>query len=437
MLSVGSDWVVRWDDVAGAISYEIDAVDKDNNTYTTSHGASDVPLSTILQSAPNELGVWNLYIRAELAAGFTDNSQPVTVNVTEGNPPGNFRLSGPSTGPITAATASLFVDAVNGNDSNNGTVGSPFLTIQKAMDVATPGDIIWMQDGVYLQDATTPVAGIAGSPIVLAGSRRAVVSGAGNARPIEVNHSYWTFHGFTCDMLHDYLNPDLLASYRDKCIYAVPPDLNDPVTYLTNLIFRDILFRNNQAEALRVRFLNTGEIDNCHFENVGREDFEFAGGGKNGEAVYIGTDPQQLTNPPEPEFDQTTDVWVHHCYMNTEANEGVDIKEKTTGCIVEFNEVTGQLDPNSGGMESRGDNNTFRNNMIYNCQGAGIRLGGDDPDQGVNNTIRDNLIFRCDNSGIKIMRDPQTLICGNTFFQLGGPDLGGTFGGSYTNDPCP
>ena len=64
----------------------------------------------------------------------------------------------------------------------------------------------------------------------------------------------------------------------------------------------------------------------------------------------------------------------------------LDIKEGSSFNIVEYNKCTGQRDPNSGGLDSRGNDNIFRYNEIYDNLGAGVRL--------VETRIKTGLIIR-------------------------------------------
>ena len=49
--------------------------------------------------------------------------------------------------------------AKRGNDKNEGTLNSPFLTIQEAANIAQPGDIITVHEGVYRERVNPPRGG--------------------------------------------------------------------------------------------------------------------------------------------------------------------------------------------------------------------------------------------------------------------------------------
>lgn len=103
---------------------------------------------------------------------------------------------------------SIFV-ATNGNDNNPGTEASPLLNIQKAVDLAEPGDIIYVRGGTYMltkrikiekagrADAYISLFGYPGERVIIDGSQ--IVANSVNefkqARCIYVNHfgDYWHF----------------------------------------------------------------------------------------------------------------------------------------------------------------------------------------------------------------------------------------------------
>lgn len=102
----------------------------------------------------------------------------------------------------------IFV-STSGNDSNAGTESAPYLSIQKAVDVAMPGDVIYVRGGTYLLTKRIKIdkAGTAEKRICLWGypGERVIIDGSAEvvasvnefkqARCIYVNHfgNYWHF----------------------------------------------------------------------------------------------------------------------------------------------------------------------------------------------------------------------------------------------------
>lgn len=71
-------------------------------------------------------------------------------------PPGldELRRSWDPTGSLGAAVADFYV-ATTGNDSNDGSIGSPWLTIQKAADTLVAGEIVDIRGGTYTSQGAT------------------------------------------------------------------------------------------------------------------------------------------------------------------------------------------------------------------------------------------------------------------------------------------
>lgn len=107
-----------------------------------------------------------------------------------------------------AAARTIFV-STSGNDANGGTETSPYLNIQKAIDVAEPGDIIYVRGGTYMlskrikiekpgrEDAYISLFGYPGERVIVDGSQIVAnnVNEFKQARCIYVNHfgDYWHF----------------------------------------------------------------------------------------------------------------------------------------------------------------------------------------------------------------------------------------------------
>lgn len=306
-------------------------------------------------------------------------------------------------------------------------------SIQKALDSAQPGDTVYLATGIYYQDAISKRNGSFDLPITIKGGSDAIVKGAGKSRIFEINHDYIVLDGFTVDGLHG--NPSAITGYGDKLIYIVGTGNKDGV--IGSKII-NMTLKNAGGECVRIKYFSQkNEVANNTILNCGVYDFKF-GGAKNGEGVYIGTAPEQLYRNPTLDLDNSNNNYIHHNLMNTQGNEGVDIKEGSSGNIVEYNSISGQKDPASGGLDSRGDGNIFRNNDIFGNIGAGIRFGGDfyngyqfgQNNQAYNNNIHDNQY-----GSFKIQAVPQTKICGN-ILSNNGAGLG-TYGSQYDfTAPC-
>jgi len=306
--------------------------------------------------------------------------------------------------------ASFYVSP-GGSDSNRGsTPDQPFQSIQHAIDLAQPGDTINLAAGVYFQDVISKRDGTASAPITIKGPASAIVKGGGGARIFQISHDNLTLEGFTLDGLWG--SADTIKGFREKLLYVIGATPNDGVSGLKVL---RMTFKNAGGECLRMRyFAQHNEIGYSHFESCGVHDFKFHAGKRNGEAIYIGTAPEQRGNGENPtaDPDQSSANWIHNNSFNTQGNECVDIKESSSANLVEHNICTGQQDPNSGGFDARGSGNIFRYNESFGNIGVGIRLGGDGADDGIDNQVYDNSFHDNQAGGIKLVRQPQKL-CGN------------------------
>lgn len=325
------------------------------------------------------------------------------------------------------ALAADFYVSPQGSDRNSGnSSNSPIQTIQLAVDKAQPGDTINLAPGTYMQDFITKTDGTQSQPITITGSPDAIVKGGGKARVVEINNSNIVLNGFSIDGLSG--NADSADGYAQKLVYVQGKGKQSGVEGVKITNMRLI---NAKGECVRLRyFAKDNEIAYNTIKNCGVEDFGFGRmKNKNGEGIYIGTAPEQTIDGKNPtsDTDVSSDNWIHHNTINTEGNECVDVKEGSTQNIVENNSCTGQKDPNSAGLDSRGNGNIFRYNEVFGNQGAGVRLGGDTSSDGSNNEVYGNNIYDNAAGGIKFQAEPQQKICGNTMNN----NIGGDAVGSY------
>ncbi|MEZ4862999.1 MAG: extracellular solute-binding protein [Caldilineaceae bacterium] len=350
------------------------------------------------------------------------------------------RPADPSIRAITITPRHLYV-APDGNDNNRGLSPlTPLATIQHALDIVQPGDTIHLGAGSYYETLTTSQDGRANAPITITGPPDAVVYGSEASNiALLLTNNYYTLVGFTFDGLRgDAADAD---SYTEILLYAKGTTVRRGVTGLHVL---NMTFRNAGGECLRLRyFAQHNEIAYSTFAGCGAFDFVFAQGGKNGEAIYVGTSSNQWDDGKNPtnEPDQTSHNWIHHNTIDTQGNECVDIKEGAHDNLVEYNSCTGQLDPESAGLDARGDHNIFRYNVVFGNVGAGVRLGGHEVDgvqYGRNNQVYGNQLLGNVAGGVNIAVGPQSLICNNLLIANLGKITFGNQGDDYEpREPCP
>jgi len=68
---------------------------------------------------------------------------------------------------VTATQAATYYVSPSGSDANSGTLTAPFVTLQKAVNLANPGDTIYMRGGTYALSGQVNINrdGTSGNPI--------------------------------------------------------------------------------------------------------------------------------------------------------------------------------------------------------------------------------------------------------------------------------
>lgn len=102
----------------------------------------------------------------------------------------------------TSVNAATYYVAITGNDNNNGSASTPFLTLQKAANLVVAGDTVHVRPGNYagfVLGWDDPQNGSPGAPITFQGDFGAAITTRNNKTPDGINlegASYITIEGF-------------------------------------------------------------------------------------------------------------------------------------------------------------------------------------------------------------------------------------------------
>jgi hypothetical protein len=318
----------------------------------------------------------------------------------------------------------IYVDGSAGSPGT-GTLEAPFQTIQEALDVVVAGQTILVADGTYQQALITKTAGSQAQPITVkaASLHGAYIRGASNTsgRLFQAAHPWYVLDG-------------LKLGISDKLIYTS--------ARADNWEIKNCWTSESGGESIRLKYGSSNwRIHHNLLERSGRNFYSDTAwtaapsGSQNGEVVYIGTSPDQLAAGEN--FDNCANNRVDHNVIRFIGSEAVNVKEGSTGTIVEHNNIDGGWQTTVGSVNLQGEDGIVRYNRITDHAGHGIRLGDSQPTpdgvpRGIRNAAYGNTISGCAAGGVKIEDAPQGDLCGNTFSGNGGSDYGGSAAGSVT-----
>ena len=228
----------------------------------------------------------------------------------------------------------------------------PIPRIAQAVAAAVAGDTVLVGPGRYAEEVRTVRPGRPAAPIRVLGRPGAhLVGSRGLAR------------GRLVQVLHDHVTLQSLELSDANILVWVQGARG--VRLLGNRL------HDAGGECVRLKgHAQANEVAGNVIARCGRVRFDLARGAKNGEAIYIGTAPEQSGGRP----DRSNGNRVHHNRIAATA-ECVDVKEAALRNLVERNRCSGSDDPDGAGLSSRGDHTTFRYNVSTRHAGAGIRLG--------------------------------------------------------------
>jgi chitosanase len=303
--------------------------------------------------------------------------------------------------------------------SGSGTKEQPFGTLQQALNVVKPGDTVVLLDGVYTEQATTKTAGTVQKPITIMGSEtgkdpaqrhKAVLTGT--SRILSVDHSFYTFKGFTIDGEPGLKNVDVpedatkienfKASNSSKIADSKGIYIGANSANISGITITDMFITRTGGEAVRFRNNATeSSVDDSLITLTGMYGKEGHGyRWHNGEGIYIGTSPKS-TDQPYAGKDASNNIRIKNNTIRTFASESVNLKELAHHCTMEDNDFGYSMEVDPGGakgtgsiVEIRGHDCVLTNNKLHDGKDIAVKVKSDDaakyPTTG--NTIADNQI---------------------------------------------
>jgi hypothetical protein len=285
---------------------------------------------------------------------------------------------------------------------------SDAVELTNALAAAQPGDLIQMADGNYLGTFTAAASGAEDQRIALCGSRAAVIDGGdvGNGYAFHITGDYWTISGIT-------------VTNALKGVMADDADFTRILGISVHDIGHEgIHFRTNSSDNV---------IQDSEVYNTGIKRDKF------GEGIYLGSAVSnwgKYTNG-EPDRSDRNQVLRNRIWNTT--SESIDIKEGTTGGLIEGNQFDGSaLAGADSWVDVKGNDYIIRNNTGMNSPLDGFQTHViDDMDWGQNNLFEGNVAdVNGDGYGFYI-HDPETsgniVSCGNV---VNGAAKG------FANQPC-
>ena len=156
------------------------------------------------------------------------------------------------------------------------------------------GDTCYLAKGTYEHDGLTRVHGTEDARITITGHSEACIKGSGTQdRVLQISHDYYTIENICFDGSHGG------DDYTATAIYVLGADKkstkNGVTSSVTGLIMRNLEIKNFNSECVHFRYFVThAEVEGCTIQNCGKEAFVNGGGGKVGEAIYLGTALDQV-----------------------------------------------------------------------------------------------------------------------------------------------
>ncbi len=286
---------------------------------------------------------------------------------------------------LNSLMAATWYVAPNGNDSNPGSLGSPFKTLPAAIDAASPGDVIELRNGNYASNEIR--IGKSNLTIRSYPGEWAVITAPTNIE--DVASCIWynepEVTGGTLERL------EIVGGYYYGVSFETNWDWGKPTRKgVSNITLRNCKIHDTGRDCIKIKPACNGiQILGCELYNSGvGPSNSVANGGPNAEGIdNVNGDGMVVRN----------------CYIHNISTSGVYAKGGVKDCFIEENLIYGVQE---GGIllgfytdaeffDQDGTNPAFyecqyslaRNNIVYNTGGAGIGFFAARNCSAYNNTV--------------------------------------------------
>ena len=305
-----------------------------------------------------------------------------------------------------SAGSSYYVSTIGNDSTGDGSIGNPWLTIQKGIDNAVAGDTVYIRGGSYVEYVYGKNSGTAGNPITITGYQEesVIMEGTGASIPSGLAQiNLWTNPAGVSVSYITIKNIKFYNSTKNaiRCLHS-------PTNIIHGYTIENCEFKNVEYRALYFHTTNAGTypiydiyVANCTFENVTIDSYPDPSAHES--VTIFGVHNFTLrdstfVNCPEIIIDllnNTENVLIH--------NNTFDIADATVSlsqCIY--------LSPTNADVEDEDiyvRNVTISNNRMFTT-GQGIKIGTEESGYIEDVTIVNNVIYLDGGgSGINIHKD--------------------------------
>lgn len=322
-----------------------------------------------------------------------------------------------------------------GNNVSDGSIFTPWLTIQHAADIAGPGDTVIVLDGWYRERVRSKTNGVAGNPVTFRAQNRYGARVWG----FQFNHSYHIVDGFASSLsgidvgqipnnegvfqvwrpstnisvinsyVHDFALYDLQTDPNQVYAFKVDAQVVEPTYNVTpgNLLWSNNIVTNLSFCMVGIYGYNVLSISNKYAMSNERDVFKLFGNGVTLRGEYITNLNESVIIHDHTDFVQTngddgptawaTNIVIEGCYVVNSATQIGQLEQK--GAMIggwKFrNNIFARcgLSCNVDIVDCEWEGNTF-----YRCTtntSGPILLNNNVKGQATNAKVRNNLFIEC------------------------------------------